>query len=161
MNTRLPFLPSMADRISAISFLIKQPKSINPLGISLVAWERSHTLCEPMATRWKHCVPRPETRKIQRKLKNPEQHWHAPPLCTKQPVRGALSANRLRLKCCKRQCWPSYMSELTHDAVRIRLLSYILVIALRCTYKPYFPTIKLIMHKNKAFLQEAKHTCPN
>ena len=143
---------SLANRISAISFWSSSLNQINPLGISLVAWERSHTLCEPMATRWKHCVPRPETRKIKRKLENPEQHWHAPPLCTKQPVRGGFERKRLRLKCCKRQCWPFYISELNHDAVRIHLLSYVLVIALRCAYEPYFPTIKLIMHKNEAFL---------
>ena len=52
----------------------------------------------------KHCVTRPETRNFGEKLQNPEQHWHAPPLCTKQPVRGGFERKRLRLKCCKRQC---------------------------------------------------------
>ena len=151
----------MANIISALSFLIKRPKSINPLGILLVAWERSHTLCEPMATRWKHCFSHPETRKIERKLKI-RNNTGTLLLCARSNLWGeALSANRLRLKCCKRQCWPFYKSELTHDAVRILLLSYVLVIALICAYKPYFPTIKLIMHKTEAFLSEAKHTCPN
>ena len=117
-------------------------------GVKAGVRENTHA-CEPVASQRKILFLTPGTRKLEQKSKNPEQHWHAPPLCMKQPVRGALSANRLRLKCCKRQCWPFYMSELTHDAVRIRLLSYILVIALRCTYKPYFPTIKLIMHRTR------------
>ena len=134
----------MADIISALSFLIKRPKSINPLGILLVAWERSHTLCEPMATRWKHCFSHPETRKIERKLKI-RNNTGTLLLCARSNLWGeALSANRLRLKCCKRQCWPFYKSEFktrrgahTPSYIRLSDSSYMRIWALFPYYKAY------------------------
>ena len=139
---------SLANRISAISFWSSNLNQTILSGFHY--WcEREHTRYTSQWLRGeKYCFSHPEQGNLKRKVKI-RNNTGTLLLCARSNLWGeALSANRLRLKCCKRQCWPFYISELNHNAVRIRLLSYVLVIALRCAYEPYFPTIKLIMHKN-------------
>ena len=105
------FLPSMADRISTQSFLITCAHTYTKGSFPLVNNPRgrgAHT-----ESQWLDSInlcPREKGKVIgntvfhSRNNEKPEQHWHAPPLCTKQPVRGGFERKRLRLKCCKRQC---------------------------------------------------------
>ena len=151
MKARLLFCPPWLERFSTSSLsskvhlpnsssLLRRRLTVVPLGRGR---EYTHYLSQ-----WlrgvKHCVTHPETRNFGEKLQNPEQHWHAPPLCTKQPVRGGFERKRLRWKCCKRQCWPLKKNIATQR--RILLLSYNLR-SLKCAYEPYFPTIKPIARK--------------
>ena len=63
----------------------------------LVGCERDNTYYLSQWLPWcKHCVTHPQPRKLRVKTQNPEQHWHAPPLCSRQPVRGVFERKRLR-----------------------------------------------------------------